>query len=165
MDGASQTAGVATVVLGGRTLFVKSRDIEFYGLLEAEILRLRGDPLSMVVEAAKNLADHPQAAFLVDQVANTVANRFRNWRLATYTDYSEFFNTPHGDAFQLWLCVRHNDPSPSQKQVEKWLWDEINRGGIKRRDEIMNTIEIASGEDPLGNSAGPSTSTTTGGPV
>lgn len=148
------------ISLGGRTFSLKGRTLEFYALVEAEIVKLRGNPLTLVVEAAKSLKGEPNAPQMLDMVANAVSERFRNWRMTTYRDHAEFFETPYGDAFQIWCCIKHADPSLTPDQVRLWLMEAIaSPEGANKRDEIMAAINRASSEDQLGNLTGPSPTT------
>lgn len=161
MDGAAIAAGIGgTITIDGRVFTVRARDLEFYAQVEAEIVKLRGNPMELIVQAAQRLKAEPDSARLIDVVANAVSNRFRNWRLASYSDYGEFYDTPYGEAFQLWCCIKHNPNCPTPQEIRKWMFDRLNREGDLQaiRDEINSLVNRAGSEDTLGNSTGPSQS-------
>lgn len=162
MDGAAIAAGIGgTIEINGQTFQIRARDLEFYASVEAEIIKLRGNPLDLIVEAADRLRNQPDAGRLIDIISQAVSTRFRNWRLATFSDYGEFYDTPYGVAFQLWCCIRHNSNCPGPKVIQKWMFDTISKeGGLSVRDRIEALINRAGSEDTLGNSTGPSPSST-----
>lgn len=152
-DGISHIAGLGPLVtLGGRQWLVKGRQLRYYAMMEAEIIKMRGNPFEMVVLAAAN---HRQDPGVVNAVAAAVAEHFRNWRFANYKDYGNFNETPYGEAFQVWCAIRHQDEKLTVDQVQFWLMEEIVQRGPERRTEILAAIEQASSEDQLGNSTGP----------
>lgn len=186
-DSIARAAGTGgTITLAGKTYTVKGRTKEYQGVLEAEITRLRGDPISLVVDAAKSLKGD---RVLLDQVAGVIADRFRNWGMATHADFAEFCATPRGQALSVWLAIKHNPDCPSQEEVQFLLSEMAGEGevkddpvidvvtgeqaidkesgkpqterkyvntGWKKVAEIMRAIDVATGEDALGNSIGPS---------
>lgn len=155
MDGVSRVAGVGpTIELGGRSWIVRGRTVEYYALLEAEIIKLRGNPFDLIVTAARQMKDDPAA---VDLVARTVAERFRNWRFATYADHADFNNTPYGDAFKIWAAICDQDGALSVQKIVFWmmeLYAQEGKAGLAKRDAILDAIDQASSDDALGNSTG-----------
>jgi hypothetical protein len=172
MDNQLRAAGTGgSITLAGRTFIVKGRTVGYQAAMEAEIIRVRGNPMDMFVEAAKNLRDDRQ---LLDTVALAIAERFRNWRMATHGDYAEFMGTPRGQAFNVWYAIKHNEKPPTIQQVEFWLGElssefetqdvvdekgehseKMVHVGWKKIQEIISAIDFASGDDALGNSIGP----------
>lgn len=174
-EGVARTAGIGGLItLGGRQWTVRGRTVGYYALLEAEILRLRGNPYEMICSAAidavreAGVDQRINAAVVVDLVSQSIAERFRNWKFASYVDYGEFYNTPYGEAFQIWASIKHEDGSLTVEQVRFWLMEEMARNmkvGREHRDEIISTINRAN-EDPTGNSTGlPVSPETTGQPT
>jgi len=157
MDGVSRAAGVGpTITLGGRTWTVRGRTVEFYALLEAEIIRQRGDPFKLLAESARTLRDEKGAVDRVslDALASSIAAHFRSWNSATYADYAQFWNTPAGDAFRIWAAIRQEDKDLSPQQVLFWLMEMLTNegeGGAKKRDEWLDAIDQATGIGTLGN--------------
>lgn len=149
MDGVSHVAGIGpTIELGGKQWIIKGRTIEYYALLEAEIIKLRGNPFDMIIAAAKENPG-PEGAMLVNVIASAVAERFRNWRIATYNDYQNFIFSPYGEAFQIWCCLLSKD-SVTVHQVQFWIM-ELLRSGREKLDKILDAIDQASSEDKMGN--------------
>src|SRR5574343_805572 len=147
-DGISHIAGLGPLVtLGGRQWIVKGRTLEYYSMMEAEIIKKRGNPFEMVVLAARESRDDLK---VVDAVAVSVAEHFRNWRFANYQDYIAFNQTPYGEAFQVWAAIRHQDENLTVQQVHFWLMELIVLGGANKRTEILDAIELASSEDQWG---------------
>lgn len=180
MNGLSRVAGVGpTIELGGRTFTVRGCILGYYTALEAELLRLRGNPLDLIVEAAKSLRGPDgkidgYQSLVLDQIANVVAEKFRNWRFCTYQDHNEFLRTPTGEAFKVWWAIKGDESAKdvSLPQVQHWMADlrkklasiesdeEFTKFRVERIDSIFNAIDQASGEDVLGNSTGRSPETT-----
>src|SRR5690349_7646841 len=112
-EGVARVAGVGgRISLGGREWTVRGRTVGYYALLEAEILRLRGNPYEMIVNAAIGAVREVDggaqvdAVRVVDLIAQAISDRFRNWRFASYNDYGQFYNTPYGEAFQIWSAIK-----------------------------------------------------------
>ena len=54
MDGSAVTAGVGgTIQINGKRYSIRARTVEFYALVEAEIVKLRGNPLDLIVQSAQ----------------------------------------------------------------------------------------------------------------
>lgn len=178
-DSIARAAGAGgTITLAGKTYTVKGRTKEYQGHIEAEILKLRGDPISLTVGAAKSLKDD---FTLLDRVCGIIADRFRNWGMVTHRDLAEFCSTPRGQAISIWLAIQHNPGCPSQEEIQFLLGEMSGEGemqdvpvlddagkdtgkkesqfvntGWKKIADIIRAIDLATGEDPLGNSTGPS---------
>ena len=90
---------------------------------EAEIRKLRGDPVKLMCEAARA---YKNDRHLLDTVALMIAERFRNWGMATHRDYAEFLDTPRGQAFSVWYAIKHNDNAPSIPEIEFWMGELAN---------------------------------------
>ena len=178
MNGLSRVAGVGpNIKLGGREFKTRGRTLGYFAALEAELLRLRGNPLDLIVEAAKSLRG-PDGAIdkvqvvVLDQIAGVVAEKFRNWRFSTYQDQNEFLLTSRGDAFRVWWAISGDARDVSIDQVQHWLMelreslfaiadkDEREKARTERLDAIYSAIELASGDDVLGNSTGRQPETT-----
>lgn len=181
MNGLSRVAGVGPAIeLGGRTFQVRGLILGYYAALEAELLKLRGNPLDLIVESAKSLRGEDGRidgfqSLVLDNIAGVVADKFRNWRFCTYQDHNDFLRTPTGEAFKVWWAIK-GDPSAKDvtlAQVQHWL-AELRRklGSIadekeyetfraERFESIFNAIDQASGDDVLGNSIGRSPETPT----
>ena len=182
MDGSSRAAGIGgTITLANRQFQVRGRTVGFQAAMEGEIRQLRGDPMENLCRAAKILKGDRQA---FDMVSVAVAERFRNWGMATHGDYAEFLNTPRGRAFQVWYAIKDcNEKPPSLEQVTFWLneleaeWEQVPviENGVQKIDPdtqqpvtqlentgwpksqaIITAIDFASGEDALGNLIGQS---------
>lgn len=187
-DSIARAAGTGgTITLAGRTYTVKGRTKEYQGTLEAEIIRLRGNPVSMFVDAAKSIKGDRG---LLDQVCGIIADRFRNWGMADHADFAEFCRTPRGQALSVWLAIKHNPGCPDVDQIQFELSEIAGEGevqdvpvlgqngnpevdektglptgrkepkyvntGYARIAEIIHAIDVATGEDSLGNLTGPS---------
>lgn len=174
MHGLSRVAGVGpTIQLGGRTFTVRGRILGYLAALEAELLRLRGNPLDLIVESARSLRGpdgriDATGLLMLDQIASVVAEKFRNWRFATYQDHNEFGNTARGDAFLVWWAIG-GDPNAKDvtiDQVQHWLMEirrsiamiendaEREKYRAEHLDSIYQAIDLASGDDVLGNLTG-----------
>lgn len=154
MDGISRVAGQGpTVEFAGKTYQVQARALDHYAKIEAEIIKLRGDPFDALVKAAKELAESPQA---LASIASLVAEKFRGWRFVTYRDIFEFQGTPYGEAFLIWLGL--GNPELTVQQVQFEIMEAIQSKGaeaLQWKEGILAAIDQASGVDTLGNSTGP----------
>jgi hypothetical protein len=142
--------GVATFM--GRQWTIRGRTVEYYAMLEAEIMRLRGDPLQRLVSAAAEYRNDPQ---VVNNVAVALSKNFRGWATCSYADYTEFHNSPYGEAFQIWMAIRDQDQALTIRGVLFWLMETAAEDPalfMQARTEILDAIDRASGHTALGNS-------------
>lgn len=157
MNGLSRTAGIGPrVTINGKEYQVRGKTNRFYTEVEAELLKLRGDPFEMIVEAGKQAKLH-QDVDLLNQIADVITAKFRNWRVMTYWDYIEFMNSPTGDALTVFHCLKQDDPTLTFDEVKYWLTTTRILGdkkGSEEIDAVFKAINVASGEDQLGNSTG-----------
>ena len=168
MDGLSRIAGIGPPIrLGGREFVNRGRTLEYDATVEAEIIGLRGNPCDLIVAACSALKAEPGGFSMIEMVVNQVAEKFRNWRFVTYGDMRDFSDTPRGDAFQVWFAIKADAKDVSIKQVQHWLRElkakpapkdaagkQTGPSGFDKYVEIMNSIDLASGDDELGNSTG-----------
>ena len=157
MDGLAHITGVGPrVTLNGKSYQVRGKTNRFYAEVEAEILRLRGDPFQMLIDAAiRGKATNDET--LLSRIAESVAGNFRNWRVMTYSDYWDFLNSPMGDAFLVFHCLHKDDPELKFEDVHHYLAQIRLRGGKEKEQELKSlfaAIHSASGDDILGNSNG-----------
>ncbi len=168
MDGLSRVAGIGPPIrLGGREFVNHGRTLEYDATVEAEILGLRANPCDLIVAAMHAVKNEPAGATLIELVVNQIAEKFRNWRFVSYGDMRDFGETPRGDAFQVWFAIGHKESGATLQQVQYWLRelkakpapkDADNKptgpSGFDKYCDIMNAIDLASGDDELGNSTG-----------
>lgn len=165
MEGVSRCLGVGpTVTLNGHTLLVKGRTIRHYGLIEAEIMKQRGNPLKMFRDAKAEISDDP---VILKALATAAFEQAQQWAFVSRWQLYEFLGTWSGFFFALWLAVRDNGPEWTPERVAEVAGDEIEAAmracpqadqrmlaGEKRRREIEDLVLQAGGEDDLGNSVG-----------
>ncbi len=159
MHGLSHVVGIGPrVTLNGKDYQVRGKTNRFSAELEAEILKLRGDPFDMIVEAGRRaqLDNNPD---LLNTVADVVTAKFRNWRTITYYDYLEFMNSPSGDALTVFHCLKQDAPELTYDDVKHFMVQSrlLGNGNEQLVEELrvlFKAIEVASGEDQLGNSNG-----------
>lgn len=157
MHGLSHVAGIGPrVTVNGKSYQVRGKTNRFYAELEAELLKLRGDPFDMIVEAAKrgNIDNDPT---LVRKVAEVVVTQFRNWRTMTYKDYAIFMDSATGDALTVYHCLKQDAPELTFEDVKHVITEMRFSNSDAAREELnalFTAIEQASGENPLGNSNG-----------
>lgn len=168
MDGMHRAMGIGgAVFFDGRECIVRPRGIEFEGLVEAEIVRGQGDPFELIIKAAQRLSgedgklDPAKIAALADAVFQTA----RQQRNVTWQEHVEFLNTPRGEATEFWFCLRENFDSTWTIDRVQWVLQESHRQAARISAEAVNkwwdwkhsirrAIDIAGGEDLLGNLTG-----------
>lgn len=156
MDGLSRAAGVGpTIEFGGKSYQARGRTIGYYASMEAEICRRRGDPVQLFVNAAVALRkeDGKPDVELIEAMSRAVAQSFRNWRNATWQDYSEFIGSVYGQAFEIWWAL--NDSELSIELVQGLILESIRQNGMSARewlDAAQDAVNQASGD--MGNLIG-----------
>lgn len=157
MHGLSHVVGIGPrVTINGKSYQVRGKTNRFYAEVGAEILKLRGNPFDMIVDAGikGRISGDPD---VVSQVANVVATQFRNWKSVTYSDYLEFINTPAGNALLVYHCLRTDAPELTYDDVLH-TWTELRFSADPEAEktiaDVVKAIAQASGEDQLGNSNG-----------
>lgn len=157
MHGISRVAGVGPrVTINGKDYQVRGKTNRFYAELEAELLKMRGDPFEMIVEAGRRARIDKDEA-LLNNVADVIAAKFRNWRVMTYRDYLEFANSPTGEALTVLHCLKQDSPELTLADVKDYLARVKLEGTDEQGEEmkaLFDAIQVASGEDLLGNSNG-----------
>lgn len=165
MEGAARAAGVGGFITwNGKSTQVRGRTIEYYAMVEAEIIASRGSPFDMLISAAKNLGDEITDD-AVTALASAAAASFRDWRVASWTDYESFLRTPRGMALEVWYCL----PDARGEDTVDDTFRKIMELALTRGTELnqwhqkfKESVSLASGTDELGNLIGlPSNQTAT----
>ena len=143
-------AGVGpTIQWEGRTFTVKGRTLGHYAQVEAEIIKRRGgNPLTMLAEAAKELKGDLAA---LNALASVISEHVTTWNSVTYRDHIQFGRSAYGEAFTIWLAIRHNDDSLSPEHVQHVVMERMQRDGADAyhwKEELLNAIDVASGIVP-----------------
>jgi len=143
MEGLCWTAGCgATIRLGGETVALRGRQLRDFALMEAEILRRRGNPFHLLRRLAANWSSDDShrrgcLARLFERVSArhcTVGRR----------DLSAWLHTWPGRLFALWLAVRDHDPA-------RYTLEYVVRiAGDADWSEIARGLELAAGDDERG---------------
>lgn len=170
MDGISRTAGVGPLItLGGEKFTVQGRILRHYAEIEAEIIKLRGNPLQMVRDSVAAMSGGGDVDSLLQRpefLTNVVSMMFdeaKRWRFVDRQDLAQFLsNTWHGIVVSTWLAIRHNDIQRlTITEVGNLLSDEYESRMRKDPEDaqqfaesIFSAIDQAGGEDELGNSTG-----------
>lgn len=157
MDGISRTSGVGpTITLGGKAYTVSGRILRHYAEIEAEIIKLRGNPFDFVRQASESLKDSPEVLAIVINQAWDLA---RTWAYVSSEDLSEFLVSWRGVVFALWLSIREQSAGLEFDEVLTLFGDECE--DRKRKDPASNFVEEVDaaitqggGDDELGNSTG-----------
>lgn len=132
MDGVSRAAGIGpTLELGGRKLAVEGRILQFYGEIEAEILRRLPDPLELIQPTLLKMQNADDRRALVAQAFETA----KAWRFVSQAEIKKFLGTFGGKVFGLWLSIRHNDPATVTLE---WVTHELL---LKIQEEARQEIE------------------------
>jgi len=143
MDGLCWTAGCgATIRMGGETVALRGGRLRDVALMEAEILRRRGNPFQLLRRLAANWnGDDSHRRGCLARLFERVSARHCT---VSRRDLSAWLHTWPGRLFALWLAVRDHDPARYTLECVVRLaggadWNEIARG-----------LELASGEDERG---------------
>lgn len=161
MYGVSRVAGVGpTVKLGGRTYVIRAKIIEDLGLIEAEVVKRRGNPFDMLRQAADSLKDHPD---VLERVVTQVLYDAKNWNFVDSTELYRFLYDSHdGFMFALWCCLRRDAKGLTLEDVNRLYAEEFQtlfstkgaEAATEFKDSLQRAIQQAEGEDELGNSTG-----------
>lgn len=162
MDGLHKTAGVGPLIeIGGKSYLISPRILRHRALIQATIVKKRGNPFDMVREASSAFIDAPQ---VLQSLMPSIMAEAKNWNMVTIREVSEFLeDTWEGRALTVWLAIRDNDPEhQSLETVEQIFFDGYEEtlrqkgwdGAEKWWSEITSAIDQAEGSDELGNSTG-----------
>lgn len=165
MEGANRVYGVGgAVFFDGRECIVRPRTEEFYGLVDAEILKRRGDPLERVLEASDRLTeDGKLKGEALGIIANSVFAAGRAYRNVSRQEHNEFMDSWDGLALEFWYCLRESHPKEWSIARVRWVLQEsnslaANQGIVDQWFQwvldIRRSIDMAGGEDLLGNLTG-----------
>ena len=166
MESSSRALGIGpTNRFDGRDCVVKGRTQEFHAMVEAEILQHRGNPYEGLIHAATTIKkdDGKTDEVAIRVLVDAFSRSFRTYRYATQDDILEYRNTPRGRAFMVWYCLRDNfEKTWTIDRVQFILQESMQQSLIQGRlaewsewyQSLLRAIEIASGEDFLGNSIG-----------
>ena len=148
MDGLSRVAGIGpTVRLGGETLTVRGRTLRHYAELEAEILRLRGDPFEMIrgnrgaFSRFGKMESTPHKKELLEELFNQIDMK---WRIARIEEIHKWLTTLRGRIFADWQATRHN----GEKHTFDWTAKELFRSPAEW-EQVEKAVNQASGLDEL----------------
>lgn len=141
MDGLSRVAGIGpTIRLGGETLTVHGRTLRHYAELEAEIIRLRGDPFDLIRKRRKELSR------LGDELVEKLFNQIDvKWRIVRIEEIHEWLSSLSGRVFSIWQAIRHN----GEKHTLDWTTETLSRSSVKWA-QMEKAVNQASGLDELG---------------
>lgn len=166
MDGLNRAIGAGpTVFFDGRTCVVKPRDLYFNGLVEAEIVKRRGDPQEVMVAAVARCKEGEVTDATLAAIANAAFAAARQFKNASYDDHNDFLASPAGEALMFWYCLKDNfDGAWTIDRVLYVLMESMRaalRGSVETfqawlewKRGIRAAIDIAGGEDLLGNLTG-----------
>ena len=167
MDGLSRAVGVGpTMELCGQTFSVKGRVIRSYAEIEAEIIRVRGNPFDYLIHIKDTISgmDSKDSEGLMRVAIQEGYKEAKKWRYVSGGEIAEWMNeTFRGQCFMVWMCIRHNNREVlTLEKVTELYCDELEAaasstgedGRDKKKEEIFSAIDQASGDDQLGNSTG-----------
>lgn len=170
MDGLSRVLGEGPQLnVCGKDWSVKSV-LRHYAAIEAEILRLRGNPFDAIPQAVASFATQ-QADGLSKEQAELVSgrcqamlsvtmrqivNELRTWKHVSNTDYVDFVSTPRGRAFLVSKSIEHNPGAPSPEDVLAFVVQRFFCKDVAWIEESERVVAQAAGMDTLGNSTGQS---------
>jgi len=140
MDGLSRVAGIGpTIQLGGETLTVRGRTLRDYAELEAEIIRLRGDPFDVIREYREELSQFGDE--LIEKLFNQIDMK---WRIVRIEEIHEWLATFLGRVFSIWQATRHN----GEKHTFDWTVKILSRSPAEWA-QIERAVNQASGLDEI----------------
>lgn len=170
MEGIAAVAGVGPMItLGGHTFQTSTRILRHYAHIQAEMLKQRINPFSMIRMLAAEMPDRQDLA----QIAVSSAfNKAMDWGWVSEPDMFDWMqNTTHGRITTVFLAVEGcNEPKPTFDQIRKLYcdeWDDVRvRDGVAAAErwalELFDRIAQATGSDEVGNSSGSPSSTAAG---
>lgn len=140
MDGLSRVAGVGpTVQLDGETLTVRGRTLRHYAELEAEIIRLRGDPFDIIRNLREELFRFDDE--LVEKLFNQIDMK---WRIVRIEEIHEWLSTLRGRFFSIWQAIRHN----GAKHTFDWTAETLSHSPAEWA-QVERAVNQASGLDEV----------------
>lgn len=161
MAGLSRVAGIGPrVTLNGKEYQVRGKTNRFFAEVQAAILKARGNPLDMIVEAGikGKVAGDPE---LIGKIAEVVADKLRTvWGMVSYRDYLDFMNSSEGDVLEAYHCLVQEDKTVTLDDVRDYILTMKFKGlddpaAKQELEDLFKATASASGEGgPLGNSNG-----------
>ena len=162
MNGLSSVVGVGPIVeFGGKEYTVKAKMLEQHAIVEAQIVKNRGNPFDMFRAAAESFSDNPDG---FAKIVPIVMSQAKGWKIVTFDEVREYLNsTLEGMALSVWMAIRHNNPekltiSYVKETFVNELESRIQKDGDASADRwwrsLVSNIEQAEGVDELGNSTG-----------
>ena len=158
-----------TIQWEGKTFTVKGRTLGHYAQVEAEITKRRGgNPLHMLTQAARELKGDLAS---LNALAAVISENLTKWNTISYRDHLQFGTSAYGEAFNIWLAIRHNDETMTPETIQHVVMERMQADGAKAyrwKEEILDAIDVASGVppkptgEPEGNDESPQPSPTGG---
>lgn len=156
-----------SVFFDGRTVQAQARDNNYDGFIEAEAVRARGNPMDVLLKAARELKTddgHLDLASLSNLTQSVMAEA-KLWRNCTVYEKRVFMATPYGEAATLWYCLRHGFDKDWTIDRVRYVMAESMRAALAMggeaiqqwadwKDGLFAAIDQAGGEDILGNLTG-----------
>lgn len=155
MQGHARTSGMSfqTITVGGKLYKLRPFRMSAYAEIEAYILSLREDPITLAAQAAAQAPESQHA--VIWETAFKLASKSRT---VSREELAQFDNTLMGLACRVWICLKedHADEFPRPEDVLPWM-ERIARekGEDATKAELQAKVSVASQQADLGNSSGP----------
>lgn len=168
MSLANAVGAGATIELGGETLKITPRLVRYFGEMENEIRKDRGNPFDLIRQAAEALKDSDPE--ILERIIGESFMAAKRWKDVSMGEIWEWMvNSWKGRRYAIWLTIRDNDPKWTFEHFTQVFCDEFEdryrTEGAKAAQDWMSgiesTIEQIGGEDEVGNSTGSQESTAT----
>lgn len=156
------------VFFDGRECVVRARGLELDAMIHAEILKSRGDPFQQAIESAANFKteDGKPNDDWIRALADASLQAMRRNRNVSWSEHMAYVDTLDGKALEVWYCLRGNFGHDWSVSRVKFVLAESMRLAFSStdprmyaawtqwRDELQRAMDIAGGEDLLGNLTG-----------
>lgn len=137
-----------TIRLCGETVILRALRLRDYGLIEAEILRRRGNPFDLFRDVCRVLGSDRRHSTVEarNRVPHTLFEDLffeieRRWRHVSFCDLDAWLGTWPGRLFVLWLMVQSANP-------QRYTLERVQRlAATSDWREIRAAMELALGED------------------
>jgi hypothetical protein len=168
-------AAPVPMTIGGKQYQARALRGKDYAQIEQHMLGLRPNPIKIVKDNWAALAEQPDLQQQMLQVAMAEACRVKS---VSFKDAQEWMDSLEGTVYVTWLQVKQENGSVTLEEIRDGVYKDIEErmqslvsSDLFREEEaepqaqqqilqeMQEQLNRASGEDELGNSTGPSSTT------
>ena len=163
MDGQARTTGglTQTITLNGKEYTLCVRLVGQERRMEDYVLSLRDDPIDIASKACAKVPSEMHEAIWSAAIKQASRNR-----VVSSEEMEDFRRSIQGTAYMLWDCIQehHKEEVKTPEDALALMENEAERVATEGGQEAVEAwlaglqlkIQVASGEEDLGNSSGPS---------